>query len=77
MFAVQVASFAELANAEALQRRLRAAGYEAFLTAVRVSDQTFTRVAVGPYLSRQQAGTDLAAIERNFDLDAKLMAMIL
>ncbi|MEM1432953.1 MAG: SPOR domain-containing protein [Pseudomonadota bacterium] len=77
VYAVQVASFAEQANAEALQRRLRDAGYEAFLTAVRVAGETYTRVAVGPYLSRQQADGDLANIERRFDLDAKLMAMIL
>ena len=77
VFAVQVGSFAEAGNAEQLKARLRNAGYEAFLSTAGVAGRELTRVVVGPYLSRAQADTDRADITRRFDLDAKLMGMLL
>lgn len=77
MFAVQVASFAEQINAEALQQELRSAGFEAFLSAAVIGERRLTRVAVGPYLNRRQADTDRAAISDRFQLDAKVVAMLI
>ena len=47
---VQLGSFKDPANAMALRDRLRQKGYTAFTTAVRVGDETTTRVLVGPEL---------------------------
>lgn len=77
VFAIQVASFADQANASVLRERLRNAGYEAFLSEVLVGGRSLTRVAVGPYLDRTQANEDRITIGRRFDLETRLMAMLI
>lgn len=52
---VQVGSFSDKANADALSARLRTAGYEAFQDDVRVGDKVLYRVRVGPEADRQRA----------------------
>ena len=55
VWAVQVASFGEEANALKLRDRLRAADREAFISTVRQDEETLRRVAVGPLLDRAEA----------------------
>lgn len=54
-WAVQVASFADAGNAEALATRLRDAGYSAYVRAVEGDERLLHRVLLGPDLSRSEA----------------------
>lgn len=54
-WAVQVASFAEARNAEALAVRLRNAGYSAYVRDVEADGRVLHRVLLGPGLSRADA----------------------
>ncbi len=56
-FTVQVASFSDVANAEALVARLREAGYSAYHREVKQDGNTWQRVFVGPEIKREQAET--------------------
>ena len=69
-WAVQVGSFSDPANAEALRERLRADGYAALLSTVRSDGGEVTRVAVGPIVSREDAADLEQGLERRYDLDA-------
>lgn len=77
VWAVQVGSFSRRDNAVALRQSLRDEGFEAFLSDVSVRDQVRTRVAVGPYLSEQDADGARARIAQQFELDARLVAMVI
>ena len=52
---VQVASFSDVANAQALVARLREAGYSAYHREVRQDGNTWQRVFVGPEIKRERA----------------------
>ncbi|MEP1897294.1 MAG: SPOR domain-containing protein [Alloalcanivorax venustensis] len=54
-FTVQVASFSDVANAQALVARLREAGYSAYHREVRQDGNTWQRVFVGPEIKRDRA----------------------
>ena len=54
-FTVQVASFSDVANAQALVARLRGAGYSAYHREVRQDGNTWQRVFVGPEIKRERA----------------------
>ena len=54
-FTVQVASFSDVANAQALVARLREAGYCAYHREVRQDGNTWQRVFVGPEIKRERA----------------------
>ena len=54
-FTVQVASFSDVANAQALVARLREAGYSAYRREVRQDGNTWQRVFVGPEIKRERA----------------------
>ena len=54
-FTVQVASFSDAANAQALVARLRDAGYSAYHREVRQDGNTWQRVFVGPEIKRERA----------------------
>ena len=54
-FTVQVASFSDVANAQALVARLREAGYSAYHREVRQDGSTWQRVFVGPEIKRERA----------------------
>lgn len=54
-FTVQVASFSDVANAQALVARLREAGYSAYHREVRQDSNTWQRVFVGPEIKRERA----------------------
>lgn len=54
-FTVQVASFSDAANAEALVKRLRDADYSAYHREVQQDGNTWQRVFVGPEIKRERA----------------------
>ena len=54
-FAVQMGAFANVADANALRDRLRAAGFSAIVQPVRTDKGTLSRVRVGPVSSRAEA----------------------
>lgn len=54
-FTVQVASFSDVANAQALVARLREADYSAYHREVRQDGNTWQRVFVGPEIKRERA----------------------
>ncbi len=54
-FTVQVASFSDVANAQALVARLREAGYSAYHREVRQDGNTWQLVFVGPEIKRERA----------------------
>jgi DedD protein len=74
VWAVQVASFASAANAEEFRERLRADGYEAFISTVRSDDQVLSRVAVGPLLDRERADSLRRELGARYRTEARLMA---
>lgn len=55
MWAVQLGSFSDQANAERLAAELRKEGYAAFLSRVQTSAEVLHRVRVGPQQNRQSA----------------------
>lgn len=69
---VQLASFSDAGNAEALRDRLRARGYSAFIRSVYGEPGTVTRVYVGPELERDRARESVEALER----DTKLRGIV-
>lgn len=77
VWAVQVASFSNRDNAVALRAQLRAQGFEAFLSDIKLRSKVLTRVAVGPYLSEADASRAQRTIAKQFDLDVQLVAMVI
>ena len=76
-WAVQVASFSKRANADDLRQRLRADGFEAFLSTEQRANGPMTRVAIGPFQSRADAVEVRDAVSRRYDVTARLMAFSL
>lgn len=74
VWAVQVASFAEVVNAEAFRERLRGDGYEAFISTARNGGQVVSRVAVGPLLDRERAERLRQELSARYSTSARLMA---
>jgi DedD protein len=73
-WAVQVASFADVENARVFRERLRADGYEAFLSTLRTGGDVRTRVAVGPLQSRTEASELQRELSDRYRVSARLMA---
>ena len=69
-WAVQVASFTQRENAVALRDRLVAAGRTAFLSNVKRSGEMVTRVAVGPFVNRDDANREKNDINRRYEMEA-------
>ena len=74
MWAIQVASFANVDNARVLRDRLRADGYEAFLSSLQTDAGIATRVAVGPVQNRDEAQALKQALSERYRVTARLMA---
>ena len=72
-WAVQVASFAQAANATALRDQLVGDGYTAFLSNVKRDGQTVTRVAVGPFIDRADAAREKDELDRRYDVQAAIV----
>ena len=72
-WAVQVASFAQAANATALRDQLVGDGYTAFLSNVKRDGQVITRVAVGPFIDRADAASEKDELDRRYDVQAAIV----
>jgi DedD protein len=72
-WAVQVASFADGGNAEDFRARLRADGYEAFISTAKADGKVLSRVAVGPLLDRRRAQTLQEELSARYAVQARLM----
>ncbi len=70
-WAVQLASFTESDRAVQLRERLRADGFEAFLSSYRPpGGEALTRVAVGPYLDLARAETLQRELSERYSVEA-------
>ena len=78
VFSVQAASFKIVDNANNLRDKLRAAGYEAFLSSVKNKEGAIIhRVAVGPLLDKKDAEQMRISIDKEFSLEAQIMELTL
>ncbi|MGA1370596.1 MAG: SPOR domain-containing protein [Pseudomonadales bacterium] len=76
-WAVQVAAFGKRGNAEELRQRLREDGFEAFLSTEQRANGTMTRVAIGPFQSRDDATKVRDVVSKRYAVSARLMAFSL
>ena len=72
-WAVQVASFSQRNNAVALRDKLLGDGYQAVLSSHRDFDNIRTRVAVGPFVNKADAGALQAELAERYGLDAMVV----
>lgn len=72
-WAVQVGSFTKRDSAEKLRDRLRKSGYRAFVTTAEAGGKTVVRVRVGPELERADADQLRKRIEKELQLQAKVV----
>lgn len=72
-WAVQLGSFSSEGSARAIERRVRDAGYPAFVDAVRSGDGTVYRVRVGPELLRANAETTRAQLQQLLKINGIVM----
>lgn len=70
LWAVQVAAFADRANARAFRDQLKKDGFAAFTTSVKRSGEILHRVAVGPLVSRSDAESERQTLAKQYELDA-------
>jgi len=78
VFSVQAASFKIVYNANNLRDKLRAAGYEAFISSVKNKEGAIIhRVAVGPLLDKKDAEQMRISIDNEFSLEAQIMELTL
>ena len=78
VFSVQAASFKIVDNANNLRDKLRAAGYEAFISSVKNKEGAIIhRVAVGPLLDKNDAEQMRISIDNEFSLEAQIMELTL
>jgi len=68
-WSVQVGAFSSQTNANALVKKLKAAGFKAYLREL----DGLARVLVGPKLTKKGAAEDLMAIEQSFELRGRLV----
>lgn len=73
---IQVGAFSSNDNAAALQARLKAQGYPAFVKAAKGSSSTLYKVYVGPEIRRAQLEQQKLELERNFKLKALILKYI-
>ena len=72
-WAVQVGSFSQRKNAEALRDKLVKKGYRAFVATTRADGRTVVRVRIGPELLRSEADRIKTQIEKDFHLQAMVI----
>ena len=78
VFSVQAASFKIVDNANNLRDKLRAAGYEAFISSMKNKEGVIIhRVAVGPLLDKKDAEQMRLSIDNEFSLEAQIMELTL
>ena len=72
-WAVQVASFVQAENATAMRDRLVGDGYTAFLSNAKRDGQAVTRVAVGPFIDRDDAASEKDEIDQRYSVQAAIV----
>lgn len=72
-WAVQVGSFGDRENAEALAERLRGRGYPVLTTQFRSGGQVLYRVRVGPFSQRLEAESQLARVQQQLGLNGRVV----
>ncbi len=78
VFAVQAGSFEVSKNADSLVDKLRAVGYEAFISSKKTKEGLIVhRVAVGPLLDKMDAEEMRISIDQQFQLEARIMEFTL
>ena len=78
VFSVQAASFKIANNANNLRDKLRASGYEAFISSMKNKEGVIIhRVAVGPLLDKKDAEQMRLSIDNEFSLEAQIMELTL
>ena len=70
---VQVGSFGEPSNADALVKRLRAEGLSAYQEVITSADAAIYRVRVGPFLQREVAVQTQRQLRTNLSVDGVVM----
>lgn len=73
-WAVQLASFANEESAQTLVDRCIAAGDQAWLSVAKVEGKKVHRVAVGPFLRRDDAEAQLSSLETKYDIKPMIVA---
>lgn len=70
---VRLASFGEMANAEALVTRLNSGGYRAFSRPLQTSRGPLTGVYIGPVMTEREAGTLQQELAEEFNLEGAVV----
>ncbi|MYD45282.1 MAG: SPOR domain-containing protein [Gammaproteobacteria bacterium] len=73
-WAVQLASFANENSAQNLVDQCIAAGDQAWLSVAKVDGKTMHRVAIGPFLRRDDAEDQLSDLETKYDIKPMIVA---
>jgi len=71
---VQLGSFSNEENAQSLNKKLRKAGYPAFVEPLNKNGQTSYRVRVGPEIKRSEAELLLKKLKDNMDMEGILVS---
>ena len=71
---VQLGSFSNEENAQSLNKKLRKAGYPAFVEPLNKNGQTSYRVRVGPEIKRSEAELLLKKLKDNMEMDGILVS---
>jgi len=71
---VQLGSFSSEENAQSLNKKLRKAGYPAFVEPLKKNGQTSYRVRVGPEIKRSDAESLLKILKDKFDLEGIIVS---
>lgn len=73
-WAVQLASFANEESAQSLVDQCVAAGDQAWMSVAKVDGKKVHRVAVGPFLKRDDAETQLSSLEAKYDIKPMIVS---
>lgn len=68
-WAVQLASFSNLENAESLKATVESDGHRAWISSAMVNKNRVHRVVAGPYIKREDAQNTVAQFHENYQVD--------
>ena len=73
---IQVGSFADEKNGQALKSNLQKQGYKAYTETVKTESGETTRVFIGPMVSKAQSVAEKNKIDKAFDLKSKIIPYV-
>ncbi|MXZ45030.1 MAG: hypothetical protein F4Z01_08700 [Gammaproteobacteria bacterium] len=73
-WAVQLASFANEVSAQSLVDQCIASGDQAWISVAKVDGKKMHRVAVGPFLKRDDAESQLSSLETKYDIEPMIVS---